>query len=336
MTHEWQHLRTKDIKPIELSKAWVVTMCSNPGRYRSRYDSHRHFVKHMADSGANLLVVEVAYGKRPFEVTEPGNPNHVQLRSEHEEVWLKEPCQNIGMRRIPDPEWEYVIFSDNDISYANPIWLSETVHELQSHLVVQPFSQAQDLGPNYEIIQTHNGFAASYHVNNFHGPQGAGHGGYYGYGLKKFWHPGYAMAFRREVFEGGAMPGLLETGVLGSGDHHMWLAMIGEAWRSMPKGVSEQYSAEVMRWQGDSERVIKRDIGFVPGTIFHEWGGPKKKRFYVPRWDIIEECKFNPLTDIRKDWQGLPQLVVEDARQRRQRDLFRKYFRMRDEDSKEV
>jgi hypothetical protein len=333
---DWQHIRTRDIRPIDLSHTYVVTMCSNPARYRSRYDAHRVFIKNMHDAGAQVVVVEVAYGQRPFEVTEAGNPFHVQLRSEHEEIWLKEWAWNIGMNRIPDKAWEYVIFSDNDITFTKPTWLSETVHQLQSHMVVQPFSYATDLGPNHELLKTYNGFAFSYHQNMFHPPQFAGTGGYYGAEKGEFWHPGFAMAYRREVFEGAGMPGLLTAGMLGAGDHHMWLAMIGEAQRSLPGKISPGYKKAVLDWQADAERVINRDIGYCAGTILHTWGGPKAKRFYVSRWSIIEECQSDPSTDVIVDWQGLPQLKVTNPRQRRQRDLFRNYFRVRDEDSNDA
>jgi hypothetical protein len=336
MTDEWQHVRTKDVKPIDLSRVHVVTMISNVARFRSRYDAYRRFAKHMHDSGAQLTTVEVAYGKREFEVTDKDNPRHVQLRTEHEELWLKEPAWNIGLRSLPQ-DWQYVIFLDADITFTNNLWLSETVHQLQTYMVVQPFAHALDMGPQHEVIQKHNGFAWSYHQNMFQAPQGAGTGGYYGSEPgRPFWHPGYGIAFRRECFEGGGLEGLLTTGILGSGDHHMWLALIGEAHRSLPGKISDGYRKQVLSWQADAERVVKRDIGYTPGTILHTFGGSKRKRFYVERWSILEEQEFNPDTDLRTDWQGLPQLVVTNDRQRKLRDLCRAYFRARDEDNPNI
>lgn len=336
----WQHRRTSDIRPIELQHTWVVTMCSNPGRYRSRYDAHRRFIKHMSDSGAQVVVVEVAYGKREFEVTEAGNPLHVQLRSEHEEVWLKEPCWNIGLSRLSqiDPLWAEVIFCDNDITFMHPRWLNECVHQLQSHMIVQPFSKVIFMGPdnNPEVEadgtpKVKSGFAYMYHQNMFQSPKGSGYGGYYGAEKGGFWHPGFCMAFRRECFEGAGLTGLLEVGVLGAGDHHMWLSLISQAERSLPAKVHPNYRQAVLDWQKDADRVIKGDIGYCEGMIAHTFGGPEQLRFYVDRWALLGD--FDPAKDIRRDWQGLPQLVTEDARQRRLRDMFRAYFRKRAEDS---
>lgn len=330
----WQHVRTTDIKPIDLSKTWVVRMCSNPARYRSRYDAHHIQSKFLQDSGAQVVTVEIAYGGREFEVTEPNDPNHVQLRAEYEELWLKEWGWNIGMQRIPQKNWEKVIFIDNDIRFTHPTWLSETAHQLESHRVVQPFKEAFDMGPRHELITKHRSFASMYHENMFYPPRGAGYStGYYGVTETKgqFWHPGYAIAFRREVFEGGGIQ-VFTGGLLGAGDHHMWLAMVGCAASSMPAGVHPRYRKDVMDWQDDADREIQGDIGFCDGGIIHLWGGPKAKRKYIERWDIIVETQLS-MEDIRVDFQGLPEIVVKDARTRRARDLCRAYLRQRDEDS---
>jgi hypothetical protein len=45
-------------------------------------------------------VVELAFGNRPFEVTDPDNPRHVQVRSGHE-LWHKENLVNLGVARLP-------------------------------------------------------------------------------------------------------------------------------------------------------------------------------------------------------------------------------------------
>jgi hypothetical protein len=346
---DWQHVRTLDIENIDLEHTWVVTACSNPVRYRSRFDAHRRFVKHMADSGAQLVTVEVTYGEREYEVTETGNPLHVQLRTEFEEIWLKEWMWNVGMKRVGevDPNWKYIIFCDNDITFTHPRWLSETVHQLQTYMVVQPFQRVMFMGPdnNPELDKDgrpkmRHSFAYMYHQNNFMPPQQAGMGGYYGAETGEFWHPGFAMAFRRECFEGGGLPGLLTVGALGAGDHHMMLCVIGEGARSLPGKIHPNYRKAVMNWQADAERVIKGDLGYVEGLIQHTYGGPEEKRYYVDRWAILEvddaenpTTGFDPEKDIRVDWSGLPQLVVETKRQRRLRDVLRKYFRAREEDS---
>jgi hypothetical protein len=128
----------------------VIAVISNPVRYRSRYDLYRAFEAYVSHSGARLTTVELAYGQRPFEVTDPDNPRHVQLRTGHE-LWHKENLINLGIQRLPR-NWEYVAWVDADVRFANPQWVQETLQELQHYQVVQLFSHAQDLGPRHEPL----------------------------------------------------------------------------------------------------------------------------------------------------------------------------------------
>src|SRR5229473_1294403 len=99
----------------------IITAISNPCRYRTRYDLYRRFAKYVAESGARLTTVEAAFGERDFAITEPGRPDHVQLRTSHE-IWHKENLINIGITRLP-ADWEYVAWVDADVAFARPDWV---------------------------------------------------------------------------------------------------------------------------------------------------------------------------------------------------------------------
>ena len=96
----------------------VVAVVSNPCRYRSRYDLYRAFERHMHASGVRLTTVELAFGERPWEVTEPDNPRHVRLRTAYE-LWHKENLINLGVQHLPR-DWKYVAWIDADVSFARP------------------------------------------------------------------------------------------------------------------------------------------------------------------------------------------------------------------------
>src|SRR5690242_3950084 len=74
---------------------YVVTMISNPVRYRKRWDLYEKFIRHVHDAGAIPITVEVAFGNRAFAITHPDNPFHVQLRTP-DELWIKENALNVG------------------------------------------------------------------------------------------------------------------------------------------------------------------------------------------------------------------------------------------------
>ena len=108
----------------------VVTCISNPVRYASRWRLYRRFAETMRTAGVHLVTVELAYGERPFEVTEVGNPDHVQVRlPSSDELWHKENLLNLGISRLPR-DWRYVAWIDADIEFHNPDWAKETVEQL--------------------------------------------------------------------------------------------------------------------------------------------------------------------------------------------------------------
>jgi hypothetical protein len=289
---------------------YVIAPISNPRRYRSRYRLYEEFAQTIAVSGATLLTIEVAFGERPFAVTAPGNPWHVQLRTRHE-LWHKENMINIALGRLP-ADWEYVAWIDADVAFARKDWASETVHKLQHHPFVQLFSMAMDLGPCYEPFQKHRGFAWSYRKAS---PIEGG-------------HPGFAWAGRREAID--QVGGLFDVAILGGGDRHMAAAMVGRVETSIPASCSPAYAAELFRWQERCQTYIRSNVGYVDGLLLHYWHGKKRNRGYGSRREILTRNHYDPNLDLKKDCCGLWQLADRNHQLRHE---IAEYFSLRDEDS---
>ena len=137
----------------------VVTAIINPQRFRSRYELYRAFQKRTEDAGAILHTVEVAFGGRPFEVTEPSNPNNLQLRIAYQELWHKENALNVLIADVlrRHPEAKYFAWIDADVQFSRPDWAQETLHQLQHYHVVQMFSMCQDLNIDHEVLAFDDG-----------------------------------------------------------------------------------------------------------------------------------------------------------------------------------
>lgn len=127
-----------------------------------------------------------------------------------------------------------------------------------------------------------------------------------------------------------AMTRLLDIGICGASDHHMALALIGRAEDSVPNYMHPAYKDAVMSWQRRAQWFIRKDFGYIPGTILHYFHGKKKDRKYIDRWQIIRGDKFNPNTDVYRDSNEL-WAISEFAPTLR--DELRAYFRQRNEDS---
>lgn len=336
-----------DLTPIDTSKCYVVTAISNVVRFKSRYNLYRKFKHHMQCSGANLYTVEVALRDRPFEITVEGDPTSLQLRT-MTELWHKENMLNIAINRLP-PDWEYVCIVDADVTFLRPDWLQETVQQLQHYEVVQMFHLAIDLGPHPQLdpVGHNHGFAYCYQnqLSNHKIPPLVDHDGRlnpkrfsslkhkYGVHDKQiYWHPGFAWAWRRSAFE--RIGGLLDTAILGAGDHHMALSFIGRASEGVSGKVTDGYKRSVAAWETAALKYVRKNIGYVPGILAHDWHGRKGARQYWDRWKILESNAFDPYTDLKRDSKGLWQLVDhDDERSIRLRDQIRAYFRQRSEDS---
>src|SRR4051812_39160506 len=114
---------------------YVVTSVFNAIRYRSRWRLYQDFERMVENSGAILFTCEVAFGDRDFAVTQPDNPQHLQLRTATE-LWHKEKSLNLLVERLPS-DWAYVSFVDADVVFARGDWANETIHALQHYDVVQ-------------------------------------------------------------------------------------------------------------------------------------------------------------------------------------------------------
>lgn len=317
--------------PNRNKELWVVTVVSNPIRWRSRYDRFRLFKEAMDAAGVNLFVVELALGDRPFEITEACNPNHLQLRS-LEELWQKETMINLAIERLP-AGWKYVAWLDADVEFMRHDWPEEIIEQLQHYKVIQLFKNMIDLGPDGEVFQTHEGFVSSW-LGGKPLPGFAWRDGKQirtGYNSFPNWHPGYAWAATREAIN--ALGGLMDFAILGSADHHMAWALLGKVFEYAPDTMSAGYRRALEVWQDRALKHVKMDIGFMPGTMFHHWHGRKKDRRYVERWDVLLKHGYDPDFDIKDDWQGLKQL---SALGERMNNDIRRYFRQRSEDSVEL
>jgi len=296
----------------------VVTMLENPLRWRSRYWNYWMFEQECEAAGAILYTAEVAFGERHFEVTQPGNPRHLQLRTSSE-IWHKENALNLMIQRLP-ADAKYVAWIDADVKFNRPDWAQETLQLL----------------PNYEPLATTPGFfykwvtdRPSPHEPAFTGEKASY--GYYSVNSGQFWHPGFAWAAKRSALESVGM--LLDHAILGSGDWHMAAALVGQVHRSLYSGYSAAYIRLCQEWQDRAEKHIRRNVGYLPGLVNHLFHGAKRNRSYDQRWKFLAQSGYDPELDLKRDWQGLYQLTDRSVILR---DGIRQYARMRDEDSTSV
>lgn len=322
---------------------YVVTPIFNPVRFRSRWRLYHDFAKMVADAGAILVTVELAFGDRRHVLTEPRNPHHIQLRTK-DELWFKENAINAAVSRLPS-DWQYVAWVDADTRFVRDDWANETIHRLQHYDVVQMWSQYQDLNPAMELVGTAPGFVhttLTLTIDLLHAwiactctqtpceckplyPYTKPRPGQKGYPGA----PGLAWACTRDAWN--TMGGLLDTCILGAGDWYMAHGLYGLINdRMVNRNNHARYRETIFRWQERALR-LRKNVGTVPGLALHYWHGPKVHRKYGTREQILIDTQFNPESHLSRDWQGLWQFTPDAPIALR--DRVRQYFSERNEDA---
>ncbi len=307
---------------MNASDLHVFTARFNPLRWEAPDRHYRDWVAHMLDSGVNLTVVECQYGARDFTCALP-HVNHVGVRADSW-AWSKENLLNLGIARVPQAK--YICWSDSDVFHRRAGWAAETVEALQHYRVLQPWSDAYDLGPHDEHLQHHVSFCRQY----LHGeplvPDGDKWWKFSG-GPYDYPHSGYVWAALRSVLDWTG--GLFELGGMGSGDHHQALALVGKVARSVPGGTTPAYLAHLTRWQQRADLAVNGRIGYVAGTIEHRFHGAKENRGYLSRWAMFERHGFHPDADLKRNTSGVLEWAGNKPELEREWDL---YLRSRRED----
>lgn len=329
--HHNGHTTDDDFPPISSEKLYVISVISNPKRYAKRYQLSTEFDMEMArHPNVEHYKVEMAYGNRPFEVTDPHNPKHIRVRSK-QELWHKENLINIGIQHLP-ADAKYIAWIDADVRFMRYDWVEETIQQLQHYPIVQMFSHATLLGPTHAPDHHAISFAYAYAKSQasfdpkFKTEQ-LRFGNYGGTPYKT----GLAWAFTREAIV--SIGGMMDRCIIGSADYHMAASFIGRVIETIPDDSSEPYKKMILDWERVAYPIIKGNIGYVDGTLVHFWHGAMKDRRYKERWAIVNE--FDPVLDLTYDWtnKGLIQLVDHGERTRQIARHLKEYFALRNEDA---
>lgn len=278
----------------------VIGVMSNYVRWHSRYRLARQWLAEMERTpNVKVHVVEAAYGDRKFEIVDPKNPQHLGVRT-HSEIWLKENLINLGIKQLLPKNWKYVAWVDMDVHFRNPNWAKATIHALQHYHIVQPWSHAVDLDFHGGIHADYSsfGYLCASRKPMSHGKD---KGAPYTYA-----HTGFAWACTRYFYEN--VRELLDMCIIGAGDHHMAWACLGKIKSTIHQGMCDDYYEVCEEWQRKAHRASAGLVGYTHGRIEHNFHGPKERRQYWSRWDILIKNKFNPKTDLAYDSQGVLQL----------------------------
>ncbi|MBX8633125.1 MAG: hypothetical protein KHF84_01250 [Thermoplasmata archaeon] len=268
---------------------WVVSTYFDSEGFASKSRALRAYLRSITKSGIHWLLVEGSFGKRPFVLPASEHVIHIHCPSV---MWQKERLLNLAIHHLPK-SCHKVAWLDTDIFFENPRWAIETSQLLNEVPIVQPFDTALWLPKGQTRFRGRgivwSGFAATArrHPGLFLSGDFDRHG-----------HSGYAWAARREIVE---KHGLYDRSVVGSGDHLMAHAMMGDL--SSPcvtnsVGAANPFRDSFHRWAKSFHRDVQSQVGFVPGAVLHRWHGDRKKRRYYKRMVGMLARGYDPDRDV--------------------------------------
>jgi hypothetical protein len=293
---------------------YVILPYFNYCKYKRRYELFVQFVKSMKDyPNVRVVITEGAVEGEGYQL--PRLDCFLHIRNViPSQLWIKENLINIAVYQLPD-NWKYMAWIDADLTFTDPYWVEHTLKSLEDYDIVQLFNECANLGPNGEILKIDKSFGYMYRKSGKPYNKTSRYG---------FWHPGYAWACTRNAYD--KMGGLIEFGILGSGDRHMALALIGLVDYSYPGTIHSNYKALLHVFQ---DKCISLRLGYVHGKILHHFHGSIADRKYVERWNILIHLQYDPLTDIYKNNKGVLGLTMSG---KRLENPLKQYFVTRKED----
>jgi len=269
---------------------WVVSTYFDSEGYASKLRALQAYLRVMERSGIPMLLVEGTFGRSPFLLPRSDRVLHVRCLSV---MWQKERLLNLAIDRLPN-SCKKVAWLDADIFFENPRWAVETAKLLDDFPIVQPFDLALWLPKGSTQFRGRgiawSGFAAvaRNHPGLFLSGDFDGHG-----------HSGYAWAARKDLI---GKHGLYDRSVVGSGDHLMAHAMMGDLASpcvTNSVGTANAFRDSFRTWAKPFHRDVCSNVGFVPGAVLHRWHGDRKKRRYYKRMVGLLARNYNPSRDVR-------------------------------------
>lgn len=285
-----------------MSGLCAIACYFNPQGYERRRQNYHHFRKHLS---VPLVTVELGFSGR-FDLAGHDADILVQIPG-RDVMWQKECLLNIAARHVPT-EYDAIAWLDCDVVFEREDWPDIAVRALETHQLVQLFSQAYYMGRIWAP-----GVDAEAHAERKRPSMGSALSK--GCSVSDVLSPvllgmrpnaytgGLAWAIRREVLE---KHWLYDANILGGGDRTLAGAALGEIsyiidWNGFSDGHADHFKS----WASAFFSDLAGAVTGIPGRIYHLWHGDLANRGYGVRHRILQKHDFDPRTDVKKNSLGI-------------------------------
>ena len=263
--------------------------------FRTFYDSIKHL---------NHQITECVIGDGRPQLAEIVNPNNYDVIHSDSMLWHKETLLNRTIATL-SRKYKYVFWVDADVIFRNPDWMIEGVEQLKLKNIIQPFEYCVHLDKDEKrpasfdlaIAERSDGlrkvwksFCATFNTDRKMAED------------KKYdrhGHVGFAWGARRDVLD--FIP-LYDKALIGGADHIIAHAAAGHIPHSCITNAFKDDIDNVLEWSKRFFHIVRGQIGYVSGDLYHIWHGDIDKRQYLKR---VKDFTIQTKKISKKDRNGL-------------------------------
>lgn len=268
-----------------------VAVYFNIAGFTKLRENFERFIKRFSWLGDNLLIVELAYYERDFEMTGK-HTNMVQLRS-NSVMWQKEALINVGTKELREQGCKYVGWLDGDaiIENDNQEWYNKIKDTLKEYSLVQVCERINCVFDDW-TSQKYTSMA-EYTLTD-----------------TNVWHcytAGLGWAMHGDLWDNCHY---YDKAILGAGDclnfvgaipdvidFHKYIGFFGDG--------SKDHLPTYLNWASKWRKQINGSVSFVPGiSASIEPHGGKTGRAYRERAEGLIQLRFNPRKHVAHNTNG--------------------------------
>lgn len=244
---------------------------------------------------ANLKII-ISEGIYNEELPDYSNKIYKHLKFKLSNVlWIKENLINIAIRSLPE-DAEFIAWADRDIFFLNPYWVEESINELKTKDIIQPWSEVIHLNEKYELETikrkdyfnfSSKGIIAKFLKNDKLSGSSTG----------QIW------AINKKFYK--KIGKINDIEIVGGADSILANFCIIKNASYIKRMNIRETQACVQNWNKYKENFNNFSYGYINGTIVHYWHGNIEDRQYVERHRVLTNQNYNPDNDIEYDDHGV-------------------------------
>ena len=252
----------------------VLIAFFNPARFKRILKNVLYIISILKENKIPCFVVECTFHK-----SRPQIPGADLVLNSDSYMFYKEQLLNKLEPLVPK-KYTKLVFLDGDVLLDTPDWIDQISESLNSHDIIQPFSQSCWLTPDNTRIRSKKMSYAFAIVTKKPISKKTVHD----------YHPGFIWAFKRDIFR--RIGGFFPRSIIGGGDVATVLNVfpIEVTDELFYKAINPEFGKLIIdawRAYNTTFKEVNPKLGFLSNRALHLFHGVRENRQYMSRYHDI-------------------------------------------------